>query len=49
MGNLLTPKPKFHCDYTTIPVSEDPTLLGITINTNLKLATQITNVARKVS
>ena len=31
-GNLQTPKPKFLCDNTTIPVSEDPTLLGVTIH-----------------
>lgn len=31
-GNLQTPKPKFLCDNTTIPGSEDLTLLGVTIH-----------------
>ena len=31
-GNLQTPKPKFLCDNTTIPVSEDLTLLRVTIH-----------------
>ena len=31
-GNLQTPKPKFLCDNTTISVSEDLTLLGVTIH-----------------
>ena len=29
VGDLQTTKPKFHCDNTTIPVSEDLTLLGV--------------------
>ena len=36
MGNLQTPKPNFHCDDTTIPVSEDLTLLGVSIDNKLK-------------
>ena len=32
-GNLQTPKPKFLCDNTTIPVSDEGlTLLGVTIH-----------------
>ena len=49
MGNLQTPKPKFHCDNTTIPVCEDLTLLGVTIDNELKFDTQIANATRKVS
>ena len=49
MGNLQTPKPKFHCDNTTIPVSEDLTLLGVSIDNKQKFDKQIANVTRKVS
>ena len=48
-GNLKTPKQKFHCDNTTIPVSEDLTLLGVTIDNKLNVDKQIANVTRKVS
>lgn len=48
-GNLQTPKQKFHCDNTTIPVSEDLTLLGVTIDNKLNFDKQIANVIRKVS
>ena len=48
-GNLQTPKQKFHCDNTTIPVSEDLTLLGVTIDNKLNFDKQIANVTRKVS
>ena len=43
-GNLQTPKPKFLCDNTTISVSEDLTLLGVTIHNSLKFDKQIANV-----
>ena len=33
MGNLQTPKPKFHCD----TVSEDFTPLGVTVNNKVKI------------
>ena len=36
MGNLQTPKPKFHSDNTTIPVNENLTLLVVTIDNKLK-------------
>ena len=36
MGNLQTPKPKFHRDNTTIPVNENLTLLVVTIDNKLK-------------
>ena len=36
MGNLQTPKPKFHCDNKTIPVNENLTLLVVTIDNKLK-------------
>ena len=49
MGNLQTPKSKFHCDNTTIPVREDLTLFGVTIDNELKFDTQIANATRKVS
>ena len=49
MGNLQTPKPKFHCDNATIPVREDLTLLGVTIDNKLTFDKQIANVTRKVS
>ena len=49
MGNLQTPKSKFHCDNTTIPVREDLTLLGVTIDNKLTFDKQIANVTRKVS
>ena len=49
MGNLQTPKSKFHCDNTTILVREDLTLFGVTIDNQLKFDTQITNATRKVS
>ena len=48
MGKLQTLKPKFHWD-NTIPVSEDLTLLGVTIDNKLKFDKQIANVKRKVS
>ena len=49
IGHLQTPKPKFHCDNTMIPVSEDLTLLDVTIDNKLTFDKQITNVTRKVS
>ena len=48
-SNLQTPKQKFHCDNTTIPVSEDLNLLGVTIDNKLNFDKQIANVTRKVS
>ena len=47
MANLQTPKPKFHngiCD----TVSEDLTLLGVTINNKVKII-PIAIVTRKIS
>ena len=44
MGNLQTPKPKFHCD----TVSEDLTPLGVTINNKVK-TTLIAIVTRTIS
>ena len=44
MGNLQTPKPKFHCD----TVSEDLTPLCVTINNKVKI-TLIAVVTRKIS
>ena len=49
MGNLQTPKPKFHCDNITIPVSEDLTLISFTMDYKPKFDKQIANVTRKVS
>ena len=49
MGNLQTLKPKFHCDNTTIPVREDLTLRGVTIDNELKFDRQIASATRKVS
>ena len=49
MGNLQTLKSKFHCDNTTIPVREDLTLFGVTIDNELEFDTQIANTTRKVS
>ena len=49
MGNLQNPKPKFHCDNTTISVREDLTLFGVIIDNELKFDTQIANATRKGS
>ena len=49
LTNFETKVPLQHCDNTTIPVSEDLTLLGVTIDNKLNFDKQIANVTRKVS
>lgn len=49
LTNSETKVPLQHCDNTTIPVSEDLTLLGVTIDNKLNFDKQIANVTRKVS